>query len=214
MILQKRRRDDFKEGGLQAEMLIMPEDFAAKVNENDGLGYHYVSALNLLRYLKGEDDYYTNDAAQRQYIVKDDVREKTAYGVDINIIAAKEWVQFAIHASNMTIDLSNFQIDVLENLIILLKEMQKYNLNLYVEVGLYTNHNAVEFVSSDDKVHENLNDEKYEKLMNALKDERHYCLTIEDINRRTTGQSKENKGIIRTFFDKFRKILEDQKGDR
>lgn len=50
--LYKRRKDDTIEDGLQASAIIMPDAFAAKVNENDGIDSHKVTEINLLRYLK------------------------------------------------------------------------------------------------------------------------------------------------------------------
>ena len=47
--LYKRRRDDPKEEGLQAGMLIMPSAFASKITENDGKDPHGITNINLLR---------------------------------------------------------------------------------------------------------------------------------------------------------------------
>ena len=51
--LTTRKRNDAIEGGLQASLIIFPEIFAAKVNEEDGMGSHAQSNINLVEFING-----------------------------------------------------------------------------------------------------------------------------------------------------------------
>ncbi len=72
MELYKRRRDDPIEGGLQANMLIMPNAYAAKITENDGTDPHIITIINLLRYIKGKNTFYKREVSETLKMIKEE----------------------------------------------------------------------------------------------------------------------------------------------
>lgn len=183
----KRRRNDPIEGGLQAEMIIMPEKFAAKITENEGLGSHYATSINLLRFIKGESSYYRDDVTQYSVIIKDEILDILTNGIEIRILAGQENIMFAISSNRE--HLSDFQIELLENQINLLKKVQQKNDDIYVEVGFSTPNSSIEFENIDNSEYEKLSDEKYEKIMNAIKKEK--SVSIEAIREKTENIGPE-----------------------
>lgn len=160
--LHDRRRKDPYEGGLQAEMLVMPESFAAKVNENDGYDFHKITGVNLLRFIKNEDKYYSKEAIKEFGLLYKEANEILNNGVEIRILDGKNTINFAI-MSNKGIK-SQFQIDTLKTLINNLKELQSKRKYTHVKVGIIVSTTMVD--SADIK------DQMYKKLMTILENEK------------------------------------------
>ena len=159
--LHTRRREDPYEGGLQAEMVIMPEAFAAKVNENDGYDSHKITGVNLLRYIKKEDRYYSKEAVKKYGVLYYEANEILNNGVEIRVLDGKNTIMFAI-MSNKEIK-SQFQIDILKSLIDNLKEIQSKRKYTHVKVGLMVS--SIMIDTADIKV------QMYEKIMKLLESE-------------------------------------------
>lgn len=159
--LHERRREDPYEGGLQAEMVVMPEAFAAKVNENNGYDYHKITGVNLLRYIKKEDKYYSKEAIKHYGLLYNEANDILNNGVEIRILDGKNAIIVAI-VSNKGIK-SQYQIDTLKILIDNLKESQSKRLYTHVKVGLCTMNGTVEC--------EDIKEQTYNKLINALENE-------------------------------------------
>ncbi|MBR0351027.1 MAG: hypothetical protein IJH76_04340 [Clostridia bacterium] len=159
--LHERRREDPYEGGLQAEMVVMPEAFAAKVNENNGYDYHKITGVNLLRYIKKEDKYYSKEAIKHYGLLYNEANDILNNGVEIRILDGKNAIIVAI-VSNKGIK-SQYQIDTLKILIDNLKESQSKRLYTHVKVGLCTMNGTVEC--------EDIKEQTYNKLINSLENE-------------------------------------------
>ena len=200
-VLISRRRDDPIEEGLQAEMIIMPETFAAKVNEKDGLSTHLITKVNLLRFIKHKNTFYIDKAGGYNAIIHDEIEQLTRDGIDIRILDGETEAIFAINSIRKC--LSDFQINILKTLITLLKEIQQDNIYSSVEVGLDTANSKVDI--------DNINEEKYQELITALEDEREKTLSIQDIKQRTEKAKPEDKNKIITSFRSLLKKIGGQR---
>lgn len=156
--LYERRREEPIEGGLQASMIIMPEAFAAKVNENDGLDYHKITEINLLRHIKKEDKFYKNEAAGEFGLLFNESKEIIQDGVELRILDGKNEIMIAIVANNNI--KSDFQLSTLKTIIDNIRNLQRSRAYTHVKVGLHTPITKVEFGD--------IKEEKYNDLLKAL----------------------------------------------
>lgn len=190
--LYDRRKDNPKEEGLQAVMVIMSEAFAAKVTEEDGSYPHDLTSINLLRHIKGENKFYIRDAAGLFENLKDEREEISKEGVKIAIVDCFENIRFIIDSEHNK-HLSDFKIQTLEILIDLLKNSKNFS---NVEVGLYTPKSKIDV--------DKLDDEMYKKLKNALEKEKiENNISTDAIRNATQNANPVDKGTIRTIFEKI-----------
>lgn len=162
--LYERRRDDSIEDGLQASVIIMPNAFAAKVNENDGIDPHKITEINLLRFLKNKNKYYKGEAAGNFMLIYDEAKEIMRKCVEIRIIDGKNYFMAAI-VSNREIK-SEYQIKVLKTVIDYLRCLQQSRKYTHVHVGFHTPLTTVEF--------EDIKENMYNRLITALEREKEY----------------------------------------
>lgn len=160
--LYKRRRDDPKEEGLQAGMLIMPSAFASKITENDGKDPHEITSINLLRYIKEKKDFYLREAGQWFNLLRNEKNEIYKNGINNRITDSEDRLMMAIQ-SNSDIQ-TKFQLTVLKALTDELWRIKQKGLYKSVEVGFYSPVSKVDV--------EELNDELYSKLNKALEEEK------------------------------------------
>lgn len=160
--LYKRRRDDPKEEGLQAGMLIMPSAFASKITENDGKDPHEITSINLLRYIKEKKDFYLREAGQWFNLLRNEKNEIYKNGINNRIIDSGDRLMMAIQ-SNSDIQ-TKFQLTVLKALTDELWRIKQNGLYKSVEVGFYSPVSKVDV--------EELNYELYSKLNKALEEEK------------------------------------------
>ena len=160
--LCQRRRDDPKEEGLQAGMLIMPSAFASKITENDGKDPHEITSINLLRYIKEKKDFYLREAGQWFNLLRNEKNEIYENGIDNRITDSEDRLMMAIQ-SNSNIQ-TKFQLTVLKALIDELWRIKQNGLYKSVEVGFYSPVSKVDV--------EELNDELYSKLNKSLEEEK------------------------------------------
>lgn len=154
--LYKRRRNDMLEDGLQAAILIMPDAFAAKVNEQDGDTPHLLNIVNMERYMKGEKNFYNEKTPIST--IYDKYSEISSIGIQVRILDANEEIEFPIIAYNSI--QSEFQLKVLEELTNLLKVVQTNKYYSNIRVGMNTPNTDIDV--------ENFNDEIYKRLKSAL----------------------------------------------
>ena len=160
-MLYKRRREDPFEGGFQACALIMPDAFAAKANENDGLGIHGVEYINLLRYLQGNSEYFTSHGYGYFYLHKKETEEIILNGIEVRILDGQDKLMLAI-TSDRSIK-SVFQLKVLKMIIDLCKQLKDKGLYQEVEVGINTPDIKIDF--------DEWTEDKFALMHNSLKDE-------------------------------------------
>lgn len=160
--LYKRRRDDPKEEGLQACLLIMPNAFASKITENDGKDPHEITSINLLRYIKEKKDFYLREAGQWFNLLRNEKNEIYKNGINNRITDSEDRLMMAIQ-SNSDIQ-TKFQLTVLKALTDELWRIKQKGLYKSVEVGFYSPVSKVDV--------EELNDELYSKLNKALEEEK------------------------------------------
>ena len=164
--LHTRRRSDPYEGGLQAEMVVMPDAFAAKVNENNGYDYHKITGVNLLRYIKKEDKYYSKEAVNAYGLLYYEANEILNNGIEIRFLDGKNTIMVAI-MSNKEIK-SQFQLDILKFLIDNLRKCQSKRLYTHVKVGLMISTTMIDTAD--------IKEQMYQKLVNALEIEKNNLL--------------------------------------
>lgn len=160
--LYKRRRDDPKEEGLQAGMLIMPSAFASKITENDGKDPHGITNINLLRFIKKEKGFYVREASSRFGIIKNEMSELIRNGIEIRIIDGEQNLMMAI-ISKQNIQ-TIFQLIVLKRLIEELWRIKHIQLYKSIEVGF---NSPISEIDVDE-----LNEEVYTKLIEAIEKEK------------------------------------------
>lgn len=154
--LYKRRKNDMLEDGLQAAILIMPDAFAAKVNEEDGDTPHLLNIVNMERYMKGEKNFYNEKTPISE--IYDKYSDISSIGVQVRILDANEEIEFPIMAYNSI--QSEFQLKVLEELTNSLKVVQTNKYYSNIRVGMNTPNTDIDV--------ENFNDEIYKRLKSAL----------------------------------------------
>lgn len=183
--LDERRKDDSEEEGLQAEMIIMPNAFASKITENEGKDPHEITIINLFRYIKEEKDYYLREAGQWFNLLKNERKEIYKNGIVNRVIDSEDKLMMAIEsASNIQ---TKFQLTVLKALTEELWRIKQNGLYESVEVGFYSPLSKVDV--------EELNDELYSKLNEALKEEDHR-LEIDYLNN-----LEEYDKLKKVYFD-------------
>lgn len=160
--LMSRRRNDPHEGGLQAEMIVMPEAFAAKVNENNGYGPHIIAGINLYKCIKHETRFFTEHALGNYGLFSKEVNEILKNGLEIRILDGKNTIMVAICANNNI--KSEYQIKVLEILIDKLNDLQRNRAYTHVKAGVNT---PISYLEMDD-----VKRYAYDNLKIAIKNEK------------------------------------------
>lgn len=202
--LCQRRRDDPKEEGLQAGMLIMPSAFAAKITENDGKYPHGITNINLLRFIKKEKGFYVGEASSRFGIITNELSELIRNGIEIRIIDGEQNLMMAINSKQNIQTI--FQLTVLKRLIDELWSIKQNELYKSIEVGFYS---PISEIDVDD-----LNEEVYSRLIEAIETEKD---KLEERNKEkdegrnsATDTDNEKENLIETILEQQEKIKSQQ----
>ncbi len=86
----KRKRFDHVEGGLQAAVVILPDKFAAKVNEEDGYGPHLDSKINLVKVLNDESTFISRNGSGFPALYKPEFDQIILESVEISVLGGEE----------------------------------------------------------------------------------------------------------------------------
>ena len=134
--LIKRKRNDPIEGGLQAVMIIFPNIFAAKINEDDGMGTHGQSKINAIKFINGDHEYLTEYGIRHFYLYEKELKQLLCSCIDIRILDGEETLMLAI-TSNKEL-YSTFEVQMLKRIILICNILMEKKYYKNVDIGLYT----------------------------------------------------------------------------
>lgn len=160
--LVKRKRKQSNIGGLSAGLVSSKDEFAAKVSENDGKSSHFLTSINLLKYLNGDDFYITERGVGNTALYKDDLNKLFLSCIEARIMAGDRELLISF-ASNKGV-LSEFQEDILQSIIDSCKLLIDNEILDDVSLGFRTG-------QIDLRV-SNWNDDEYKKMCDAINEER------------------------------------------
>ena len=160
--LVKRKRKQSNIGGLSAGLVSSKDEFAAKVNENDGKSSHFLTSINLIKYLNGDDFYITERGVGNTALYKDDLNTLFLSCIETRIMAGDRELLISF-ASNKGV-LSEFQEDLLQAIVDSCKLLIDNDILDDVSLGFRTG--KIDFrVSSWD-------DDQYKNICEAIEEER------------------------------------------
>ena len=129
--LISRKKGASVKDGLNAGMVLFPNSWAAKVNENNGTDYHSTTNMNLVRFLNGENVYYTEQQAAEVALSPEETRKVVYEGMQISILSNEQNCKVLIFSYNNTHSL--FQLSVLEELLQICEQIKdQYDNNMVV----------------------------------------------------------------------------------
>lgn len=160
--LVKRKRKQSNIGGLSAGLVSSKDEFAAKVSENDGKSSHFLTSINLLKYLNGDDFYITERGVGNTSLYKDDLNKLFLSCIETRIMAGDRELLISF-ASNKGV-LSEFQEDILQSIVDSCKLLIDNEILDDVSLGFRTG-------QIDLRV-SNWNGDEYKKMCDAINEER------------------------------------------
>lgn len=160
--LVKRKRKQSNIGGLSAGLVSSKDEFAAKVSENDGKSSHFLTSINLLKYLNGDDFYITERGVGNTSLYKDDLNKLFLSCIETRIMVGDRELLISF-ASNKEI-LSEFQEDILQSIVDSCKLLIDNEILDDVSLGFRTG-------QIDLRV-SNWNGDEYKKMCDAINEER------------------------------------------
>ena len=160
--LVKRKRKQSNVGGLSAGLVCSKDHFAAKVNENDGKSSHFLTSVNLVKYLNGDNFFITEKGVGNTSLYKNNLNDLFLSCIETRIMAGDRELLMSF-ASNKGV-LSEFQEDLLQAIVDSCKLLIDNNILDDVSLGFRTG-------KIDLRV-SNWNDEEYKKICEAIEEER------------------------------------------
>lgn len=160
--LVKRKRKQSNVGGLSAGLVCSKDHFAAKVNENDGKSSHFLTSVNLVKYLNGDNFFITEKGVGNTSLYKNNLNDLFLSCIETRIMAGDRELLMSF-ASNKGV-LSEFQEDLLQAIVDSCKLLIDNNILDDVSLGFRTG-------KIDLRV-SNWNDEEYKKICDAIEEER------------------------------------------
>ena len=160
--LVKRKRKQSNVGGLSAGLVCSKDHFAAKVNENDGKSSHFLTSINLVKYLNGDNFFITEKGVGNTSLYKNNLNDLFLSCIETRIMAGDRELLMSF-ASNKGV-LSEFQEDLLQAIVDSCKLLIDNNILDDVSLGFRTG-------KMDLRV-SNWNDEEYKKICEAIEEER------------------------------------------
>ena len=160
--LVNRKRKQSNVGGLSAGLVCSKDHFAAKVNENDGKSSHFLTSVNLVKYLNGDNFFITEKGVGNTSLYKNNLNDLFLSCIETRIMAGDRELLMSF-ASNKGV-LSEFQEDLLQAIVDSCKLLIDNNILDDVSLGFRTG-------KIDLRV-SNWNDEEYKKICDAIEEER------------------------------------------
>lgn len=161
----KRKRDDVDDWGLQSSIVIRGEDYAAKVNENNGKESHHLTFSNLYQYLTGDNNYYSNT----KEITDDFIIRMNMESIKVRMISSEDTLK-VICIGSIEDGPTLYQYGILKNIVEICNELRMMKSFDKIDLGLLVN-GLFYFEFRD------FNDEDYYLMCSKLDDE------INNINR-------------------------------
>ena len=147
--LIERKRNDSLEGGLQAAMLIFPNIFLAKVNEEDGMGSHAHSNINLVKFMNGDHKYLTKYGIRKFNLYAKERNQIYDKATEIRILDGEEEMMLAI-ISNKDLE-SVFELKMIKRIILICNNLMKKNYYKNIDIGIHTPRITIDFGEWTDK---------------------------------------------------------------
>ena len=172
--LVKRKRKQSNVGGLSAGLVCSKDHFAAKVNENDGKSSHFLTSVNLVKYLNGDNFFITEKGVGNTSLYKNNLNDLFLSCIETRIMAGDRELLMSF-ASNKGV-LSEFQEDLLQAIVDSCKLLIDNNILDDVSLGFRTG-------KMDLRV-SNWNDEEYKKICEAIEEERRRAALYNKVYKR------------------------------
>ncbi len=154
---RKRGNNVFK-NGFYASMIIMPDKWAAKVNEQDGQDFHTHTNLNLVRFLNGDDFFLTEDWAGRISLHEDESKKIIDEYISVSLLSCEDQCKIFIFCYNNKH--TPFQISTVKEILKICKEIKnEYQGNL--EISFFNKDKSIEMDQITDE-----QEKKIEELLN------------------------------------------------
>ncbi len=150
-----RKREEPVEGGLQASMIVLPNKFAAKVNELDGNGLHLCEFVNLIKYLNNDHKYFSQKAMKYPTIYDEQSRIISEEAVEVCILDGEETLMIAISSFR---EINDYQKELLKKIILVCSEYFDNYQN--IEIGINTPNVMVDYTY--------LNKDNYEDICSLI----------------------------------------------
>ena len=140
----RKRGEDINIDGFYGGIIIMQDKWAAKVNEEDGKGYHIYTNMNLVRFLNNEQNdhlFGTESQAGKVTRDEDEVREMINNNdVAVSLLSNKDSAKILIYSYNN--NYSAYQISRIKDILDIAAEL----------VEDYPNGIRIGFTNSDRKM--------------------------------------------------------------
>ena len=152
-VIEKRAFNE--EGGLQAALVILPNQVGAKICEENGLASHQHSQVNLVRSLEGKTDFIS----PRQMSHLNDYREEQikliTTALEGRIISNPDEINLVLFANER---LTDYQIEVLQKIIDIYQDIRDRQVYSSVNLGISTEELSVEYGELTDNMLESIKD--------------------------------------------------------
>lgn len=152
--LIKRKRNDPIEGGLQASIVIFPNKFLAKVNEEDGMGSHSQSCINLVKYLNNDHKYLTKFGMRHFNLYPKERNQLNILGTEIRILDGEEELMLAIVSEKSKENI--FELKIIMEIIKLCSILMNKNYYKNVDIGIHTPNIKIDFGEWTQEKRENI----------------------------------------------------------
>ena len=157
-----RRKNKKQIDGLQAAMVIYPDAFAAKVNENDGDAPHQNSYVNLTKYLNGDSNFLNGDGIRRLMLYTREMRQLVSTGIEVFIRTPEDNLEMGFIAFQPI--QSIFQLDVLKLIVDECMKLMDSNSFKTIFLGMNTLNTHIEF--------DEFNRDRYSVFIDAIESEK------------------------------------------
>lgn len=147
--LLSRRRNDPIEGGLQASLVCLPNSFAAKVCEDDGLQPHMANEYNLYKFLNNSNQYITTQGIRFFMLVKNELYAIEREGFYIRILNGEDKLMMVVFSKNDIV--SPLQTYILKVIANYCKQMLEKKYYQDIEIAIRSNNINVNFDYYDGK---------------------------------------------------------------
>ena len=145
------RKERNQEGGLQASIVLLKEKMGAKVCEERGLAPHPHSHMNLIRYMNGREDFLSISQMRDYSLYQEEKNELSKNGLDGRIISGDN--EFKLVMFGEDVILSDFQKQVVSDILDICKEIRDQHIYQSVSVGFSTEEASMEYDElTDDRI--------------------------------------------------------------
>ena len=168
---KRKKGKDMYDNGFHGGIIIMPDRWAAKFNEDDGKDFHTKTNMNLVRYLNN-DNYFKNEGEASSKAIRDtEVQEVMDNNIIVSLLSDKYAAKIVIFSYNN--QHSPYQLHTVKDILDISKELvSKYEDG--IEVGFFNKDGTIEAkhytLDQKEKIESYLNKyEREEEIRTSLK---------------------------------------------